>query len=110
MSAEPQITDASAFENGSLGLQVVLSIVTFGLYSLYWTYKTAQQLDQGTNRDLTPILGAIPLANIISFWQISDAAEAVTDQSQIVLFVLFLVLAPLSWFWIQSGINDVATN
>jgi len=86
----------------------VLSIVTLGLYTLYWTYKTADQLDSGTTAELTPILAVIPVVNLVSFWQISNSAEAVTDQSSIVLFLLFLFFAPLSWYWVQSGINGVA--
>lgn len=108
MSATPQVTNASAFEQGSLGIQVVLTIVTLGLYPLYWTYDTAKQLDRGTDANLMPILGLIPVVNLVAFWQISGAAEAVTDQSKIVLFLLFLVFAPISWYWVQSGINGVA--
>ena len=26
------------------------------------------------------------------------------------LFVLFLVFAPISWYWIQSGMNDAASS
>ena len=110
MSATAQITNASAFERKSLGIQVVLTIVTIGLYTIYWAYSTAKQLDAGTNSDLTPILAIVPIVNIVSVWQISDAAEAVTDQSKIVLFVLFIFFAPLSWYWIQSGMNAAAGN
>jgi hypothetical protein len=110
MSAAPEVTDATAFEQKSLGIQVVLTVVTGGLYALYWFYSTASQLDESTNQDLTPILGVIPVVNLISAWQISSAAESVTDQSNIVMFVLFLVLAPVSWYWIQSGMNDVASS
>ena len=110
MSATPQVTDASAFEQKSLGIQVVLTIVTGGLYALYWFYSTASQLDAGTDQSLMPILGIIPFVNFISAWQISGAAEAITDQSKIVLFVLFLVFAPISWYWIQSGMNDAASS
>lgn len=110
MSAAPQVTDATAFEEKSLGIQVVLTIVTGGLYALYWFYSTAKQLDEGTDQDLIPILGVIPVVNILAAWQISSAAEAVTDQSNIVLFVLFMVFGPISWYWIQSGMNDVASS
>lgn len=110
MSASPQITDESAFKEGSLGIQIVLTIVTLGLYSLYWLYSTADQLDRGTDQGLTPILGIIPVVNLYTAWQISSAAEAVTNQSKAVLFILFLVFAPLSWYWIQTGINDVASG
>ena len=108
MSGSPQVTNASALKEGSLGLQVGLMIITGGLYALYWFYSTASQLDKATNQDLMPILGIIPLANIISAWQISNAAEAVTDQSGVVIFVLFLVFGPISWYWVQSGINKHA--
>jgi hypothetical protein len=102
------ITNSSAFEKGSLGIQVVLSIVTLGFYSFYWMYKTADQLDRGTDADLNPILAIIP---IYGQWIVSDAAgESVTDQSGVILFVLFLVFAPVSWFLIQSGINSIASQ
>lgn len=110
MSDNAQVTDASAFKQKSLGKQVLFSVVTLGLYSLYWFYSTAGQLDRGTNRSLTPILAIIPLVNVVSVWQVSDAGEAVTDQSKIVLFLVFLVFAPLAWYWVQSGMNQAAAG
>jgi hypothetical protein len=110
MSGTAQVTDASAFEQKSPGIQVALAIVTLGLYTLYWLYSTAKQLDEGTGESLTPILAIIPVVNLISIWQVSNAAEAVTDQSKIIMFVLFLVFAPISWYWIQSGINEAAAR
>ncbi|MFC4540865.1 DUF4234 domain-containing protein [Halosolutus amylolyticus] len=110
MSGDSTVSDRSAFERGSLGIQIMLAIVTLGFYTLYWTYSTARQLDDGTDASLTPILAFVPLLNVIALWQISDAAEAVTDQSKIVLFVLFLFVPPLSWYWVQSGMNDVTAN
>jgi hypothetical protein len=110
MSETPQITDPSAFSEGSLLFQTVLTVFTLGLYPMYWTYKTAKMLDQGTNHDLTPILAIIPLANIISFWQISKAAEPVTDKDAMPVFLLFLFFGIISWYWVQSGINSVANQ
>jgi hypothetical protein len=110
MSATPQVTNPSAFSKQSLGIQVVLTIVTLGLYPLYWTYKTAKQLDAGTNQSLMPILGIIPVLNLVAFWQVSSAAEAVTNQSKVIIFILFLVFGPISWYWVQSGINAHAPN
>lgn len=110
MSGTAQITDASAFEQKSLGMQVGLAIVTIGLYTIYWLYDTAKQLDAGTDRSLTPILAIIPVVNLLSVWQVSDAAEAITDQSKVLMFVLFVVFAPISWYWIQSGMNEAASG
>ncbi|WP_232686371.1 DUF4234 domain-containing protein [Halobacterium zhouii] len=110
MSETPQITDPSAFSESSLLLQVVLTVLTLGLYPLYWTYKTAKKLDRGTDQNLTPILAIIPLANIIAFWQISEAAEPATDKDAMPVFLLFLFFGIISWYWVQSGINSVATQ
>lgn len=110
MSQTVQITDESAFKKGSLGLQVVFTIFTFGLYPIYWTYKTAKMLDRGTNQDLTPILAIIPFVNIISYWQISEAAEPVTEKDAMPVFLLFLFFGIISWYWVQSGINSVASQ
>lgn len=110
MSDAPTVTDESAFESKSLGMQVLLTVVTFGLYTIYWSYSTAKQLDRGTDASLTPILAIIPLVNVIAAWQISKAGEAVTDQSRVILFVLFVFFAPLTWYWVQSGMNDVAAG
>jgi hypothetical protein len=87
-------------------MQVGLSIVTFGFYPLYWMYTTASQLDAGTDADINPILVIVP---VYGLWMLSEAAEAVTDQSQMVLFLLFVVFGPAAWFLIQSGINDIAS-
>jgi hypothetical protein len=110
MSEQAEVTDASAFTNQSHGKQILFAILTLGFYSLYWTYKTAKQLDRGTDQDLTPILAIIPVANLILMWQISSAAEPITEQSKEILFILFLFVGILSWYWIQQGINDVATS
>lgn len=110
MSGTAQLTNRSALEQKSLGMQVGLTVVTLGLYPLYWFYSTAQQLDAATDQDLTPIFGVIPFLNFVCAWQIAGAAEAVTDQDKEILFILFLVFGVLSWYWIQSGINQAAAN
>ncbi|WP_246022850.1 DUF4234 domain-containing protein [Halosimplex halophilum] len=102
-----QIVDRSEFEKGSLGKQVALAVVTLGLYMVYWMYSTARQLDRGTDASLSPILAIVPF---YGQWKVADAAEAVTDQSGVLLFVLFLFLGPAAWYLIQTGINDAAAG
>ncbi|MFC6975028.1 DUF4234 domain-containing protein [Halomicroarcula sp. GCM10025709] len=102
-----QITNPSAFEEGSLGIQVALFIVTFGLYGIFWMYKAASQLDSGTDADLSPILVIVP---IYGMWMLAEGAEAVADQSQLVIFLLFLFVSPAGWFLTQSGINGTASG
>ncbi|PSP27101.1 hypothetical protein BRC65_07985 [Halobacteriales archaeon QH_2_65_14] len=112
MSGSPQVTNASAFEKKSLGIQIVLAIVTLGLYTIYWHYSTAKQLSEGTNYDISPGLVTIaifiPFGVLYTWWKTANAAEAVTDQSAVIMFVLFLIFAPISWYWVQAGMNSVA--
>lgn len=110
MAETPQVMNRSAFKKGSLGLQVLFTIITFGLYTIYWTYKTAKTLDRGTDQDATPILAIIPLVNIIVYWQISKAGEAVMEQNAMPVFLLFLFFPIISWYWVQSGINSAAAQ
>jgi hypothetical protein len=110
MSATPQVTDRSAFRDGSLGKQVLFTILTIGLYTIYWNYKTAKMFDEGTDQSLTPILAIIPFVNIIAFWQVSKAAESVTEQGAMPIFLLFIFFPIISWYWVQTGINSVARS
>ncbi|NHN41312.1 DUF4234 domain-containing protein [Halorubellus sp. JP-L1] len=99
------MSDPSAFSGQSLATQVVFTIVTFGLYPIWWSYKTAKMLDRGTNQNLSPILAFIPFGNIILYWQIAEASEPLTDQDAMPTFLLFLFFGIISWYWVQSGIN-----
>ncbi|ELY96506.1 hypothetical protein C482_15943 [Natrialba chahannaoensis JCM 10990] len=104
------ITDQSAFREASLAKQAIFAVITFGLYTIYWTYKTAKTFDRGTDQNLTPILAIIPLVNIIAFWQISNASESVTEQGSMPIFLLFLFFPIISWYWVQTGINSAASQ
>jgi hypothetical protein len=106
---QPTVTNPQALQSKSLAIQVVLTIISLGIiYPIYWFYSTAKQLDQGTDQSLIPILAIIPFINLIVVWQISSASEAVTNQSKIVVFLLFIFFPPLSWYWVQSGMNGSA--
>jgi hypothetical protein len=110
--SEREITDPSAFKNRSLGLQVVLAIVTFGFYVIYWWHITHKQLDDGTSADFNPTWRTvgmfIPIYNLIVMWRDSHDAEPVTGKDGVLIFVLFMVFAPAAWYLIQSGFNDLA--
>jgi hypothetical protein len=108
----PAVTDASAFKQSSLVKEIVLSIVTLGIYTIYWWYKTNKQLANGTDADISAAWRTvglfIPLYGFVVVWRTCHDAEAVVDQDGVILFLLFMVFAPAGWFLVQSGINDVA--
>jgi nicotinamide riboside transporter PnuC len=108
----PEITDPSAFHHGSLGKQVLFTVLTLGIYSLYWWYRTNEQLDAGTSAEISPGLRTIglliPIYNLIVIWRFSNDVTAVTDQEGLLLFLAFLVFAPIVWYLVQTGINEIA--
>lgn len=109
-----EITDPSAFRDRSLAIQVLLSIVTLGLYIIYWWHITHKQLDAGTSADVNPTWRTIglfiPIYGIIVVWRDSHDAEPVTGKDGVLIFILFIVFAPAAWYLIQSGINEIATG
>jgi hypothetical protein len=108
------VTNPSAFKNSSLAIQVVLTIITFGLYGIYWHYSTAKQLNNGTDYNINPLLVTLlmftGIGALYTWWKTANAAEAVTDLSAVVLFLLFFLgfTSPIAWFLIQSGMNSAA--
>lgn len=118
MSAEgTTVTDPTAFQNRSLGKQVLFSIITFGLYPIYWFYITNKQLAAGTDADFDPMVRTLliillspVLIGLIWLWKMTEDAAAVADQDGPILFLFFLVFSPVAWYLIQTGINDVAES
>lgn len=120
MSSETTVTDASAFQQRSLGKQVLFFIVTLGLYGLYWWYTTLNQLNDGTSAEFNPMMRLLGLlagvtvilipVSLYVLWKTCNDAEAVSSQSGVVLFIVFLFISPLGWYWVQSGINEVAAG
>jgi hypothetical protein len=112
MSDTTEVTDASAFDHRSLGKQILFSVLTLGLYTLYWFHVTHRQLSAGTSADFNPTMRTVglfvPVYNLVVIWRTSHDAEALVDQDGTLLFVLFLVFAPAAWYLVQSGINAVA--
>lgn len=108
----PAVIDPSAFRYRSLGVQILLSVVTLLFYWFYWIHITHKQLARGTDADFDPTLRTlgffVPFYNVVVMWRTCQDAEAVTDQDGAVLFLFWLVLAPMFWYLVQSGINEVA--
>jgi hypothetical protein len=56
---------------------VVMSIVTFGMYPIYWSFKNWQRIRDGSREDLSPFWRAFwaPLWGFALFERIHEAAE-----------------------------------
>ena len=43
----------------SIGKQILLSVVTLGLYGIYWTYQSHEDVSQHTKAGVTGVVGAL---------------------------------------------------
>jgi hypothetical protein len=96
-------------------VQVLLMIITLGLYSIYWFYQTANELkaiagDAEAVPALWTVLLLVPFGAIYSFYKYGElyerAAEAKVDRW--VLFLLWMVFCPAVWFIVQIELNKRA--
>ncbi|MGF1468272.1 MAG: DUF4234 domain-containing protein [Sandaracinaceae bacterium] len=95
---------------------VLLSVLTFGLYALYWLYQTTRELKEETDReDLHPMLDVLLVPLTFGLWgiwatyrnagvvhdELLDRGESHVDRSlAVALFSAMSVFA--SWFWLVS--------
>ena len=93
---------------------LVLPAVTFGIYGLYWFYRTSDEMIRLTESDENPlawlIMALIPVLNIIAIWYQAKAVERLSKQagaagfSATFIFVLW-VIPPLAMLMIQAELN-----
>lgn len=96
-------------------VQVLLVIVTFGLYTIYWFYQTAQELkslahDESASPALWTVLLFVPFGAIFSYYKYGELYEKVSSEhfNRWLLFVLYLVFTPAVWFIVQTDLNGRA--
>ena len=96
-------------------MQVVLVIVTLGIYAVYWYYVTLKELHIANGKDegagVWTVLALIPFANLFAWWHYSMEYEEFCKQKYpgIAIFILWLVFSPVVWFLVQSDLNKVAS-
>jgi hypothetical protein len=107
----------------------IFDLITFGIYGLYWYYQVNREMaDLGRARGTaelgdnptTSLLALIPggfviVPAVISMWNTCkrvQAAQRVAGQAEpqlnnVLAFLLFLLLAPVGIWYIQSELNNV---
>lgn len=96
-------------------LQVVLIIVTLGIYAIYWFYQTCSEMkdlsgDQTASPGLWTVLLFIPFANFYSYYKYGQLFEKISDEhlNRWILFLLWVVFSPAVWFIVQMDLNKKA--
>lgn len=86
---------------------IVLTLVTFGIYSLYWHIKTKDEMVEMGADIPTAWLLLIPFANIYWYWKWCGGVEYATrgKMSQAVTLLLSLLLGLIGMAIIQDSFN-----
>ena len=95
-------------------MQVLLYVITVGLYGIYWFYVTSSEMVEHKRLTGNPVVWAIlfviPIANIYAIWQHSKAVQAFTEDKygNILVFILWILCSPAVWAILQTELNRVA--
>jgi hypothetical protein len=89
---------------------IVLSIITFGIYSLVWMVSTKNEMNERGAEIPTAWLGLVPIVGFWWMWKYCGGVEKVTGgkTSQVLAFILLAVLGVIGMAIIQDGFNKSA--
>ncbi len=90
---------------------ILLSIITFGIYSIVWTVKTKNEINSLGGKIPTAWLIIIPFVNIYFLYRYSEdfSTYVKKDNQPILWFLLFMVIAPVGMILAQIELNKLAT-
>lgn len=89
---------------------IVLSIITLGIYAIYWTVKTKEEMNSLGASIPTAWLIIVPLANIYFAYRYMEGFSVYVkkDNHPILWFFFHLIIAPIAMIFIQIELNKYA--
>jgi FtsH-binding integral membrane protein len=96
----------------SIAFVLILSFITFGIYSLYWFVVTKDEMNRMGAQIPTAWLIIVPIANIWWMWKYSEGVEVATrkDMSGAVAFILLFLVGAIGMAILQNSFNKVADS
>jgi hypothetical protein len=91
-------------------LVIIFSILTFGIYGIYWFVKTKGEINSMGANIPTAWLMIIPIANLYFLYKYSEGfCNFVKKGDNIILwFLLFFLISPLAMILVQIELNKYA--
>jgi hypothetical protein len=93
---------------------IAATIITFGIYGLYWFYSTARELGEVNKSEVNPIVWTIalfiPFVGLYFLWKYAGEAEKLMSKkhSQLLLFLAGFVFFPVLQYLVQQELNKAA--
>ena len=113
-SGSVKSTDHIKYRN--MAMQVVLVIMTLGIYALYWFYVTLDELHKSNGNSegsgFWTILSLIPFIQYFAYWHYANSYTEFVDERYpaITIFIVWVIFSPAVWFLVQSDLNKIASS
>ena len=104
----------SSIRRRHLPKQALMTVLTLGIYAVYWFYVTSKEMVEHGELNGRPglwtILLVVPIVNFYSFWNHGKALGVVTDRKYRFSSILALwIIFPPAGLWItQRELNRLA--
>ncbi len=101
-------------EKRNMVMQVVLMIVTLGLYAIYRLYSTLKELHIANSRDegagMWTLLMIIPILGYFATWHCASEFAAFNGDKYpaLLIFLAWIVFLPIVWVLVQTELNKAA--
>jgi hypothetical protein len=102
----------------SVGVSILLSILTCGIYAWYWMYKVTQEVTEFNNENANPgvevVLSLVTCGIYYLYWnykmgkRIAVARSSSSDDSILYLILALFGLGIVSLAIMQSNLNNIA--
>ncbi len=96
-------------------VQVLLMVVTLGIYSIYWFYQTSTEMkaitkDSEASPTLWTILLFVPFGCLYSFYCHGEIYEKISADkiNRWFIFILWVLFPAGTWFIVQTDLNKIA--
>lgn len=88
----------------------LLTIITFGIYGIYWEVKTKEEINSLGGDIPTAWLLIIPIANIYWLYKYADAysRKVKRDNNGVLWFIVFWLITIIMPAIVQSDLNKIA--
>jgi|TARA_Y100000310_G_C20597754_1_gene771381 hypothetical protein len=114
-ASTPTSSGASGIKKRNPFLIILFSIITFGIYGIFWLVFTTNELKKNTQSAPNPLLlllMLIPFVNfivmLIYFWKYSKAINELTGFNSLALFLLWIFIGPVGMIISQIELNKKA--
>jgi hypothetical protein len=104
------MAEKHVIKNRNVVIVIIFSIITLGIYSVYWTVSTRRDIVSRGGDIPTAWLIIIPFANIYFFYKYSRAASKLfkKEGDWVAYFVFFLFFSLITQALVQNELNVMA--